>query len=249
MYSPPSPPGGPITAVATPLFDPRLTEKNTFVCDYLLVKKGDNVEERRILLQKDGRPMPDRETQLEERKYSVLRPLFAPLGLLARDRQPLFNFTLLQEEMVNKKKAYLIEAAPKSSDAAGIQNARIWVDAKTFQILQCEIEGIPLEGYEDILEECVRFNVEAFFTTTYVYQIERKGVLFPSRATIRVAYKDAQTSLKKLKTEMTYKKYKIFTVETEEQVKQGTSSRLLEPSGLNETFNIAFLEKPESLRG
>lgn len=214
--------GPPITSARTPLFDPKLTEKNSLVCDYLLVKKGEKIEERRILLQEDGRTMPDRETLLEEKKFSVLMPLFAPVQLLDRDRQPQFNYKLLKEEKVNKKKAYLMEAVLKSSEVAGIKSARIWVDVKTFQILQCEIEGVPLEGYEDILKDCVRFNIEPLFTTTYQYKIERKGVLFPFSTTIRVAYKGqkGQPKLTKLKTKLTYKKYKIFTVESDQVIKK-----------------------------
>lgn len=209
---------GPITTVMYPLFDPKLTEKNSYICDYLFVKKGDKIEERRILLQKDGRTMQDRGTLLEEKKYSFIMPLFAPIRLLDRNQQPEFSFMLVKEENVDRKKGYLIEATPKSSSAAIVQRAKIWVDVKTFQILQCEIEGVPLEGYEDILEECVRFNIEPLFNITHQYQIERKGVLFPFRSTIRVAYKGPQTKGKKLKTEISYKKYKIFTVETEEEI-------------------------------
>jgi TonB family protein len=238
VYSPPSPPGGPIVTASTPLFDPELTEKNSYVCDYLLVKKGDKLEERRILLQEDGRTMPDREKLLEEKKFSILRPLFAPIRLLDRDRQPLFIYTLIKEEKVNKKKAYLIEAVPKSTDVAGIQCGRIWVDVKTFQILQCEIEGVPFEGYEDILADCVRFNIEPLFTTTYLYHIERKGVLFPSRMDLRVVYKDPKTKLKKMKTEITYKKYKIFTVETEEEIREATSALLSGLSGLDDLYDL-----------
>ena len=238
IYSPPSPSGGPIVTASTPLFDPELTEKNSYVCDYLLVKKGDKLEERRILLQEDGRTMPDREKLLEEKKFSILRPLFAPIRLLDRDRQPLFIYMLIKEEKVKKKKAYLIEAVPKSSDVAGIKSGRIWVDVKTFQILQCEIEGVPFEGYEDILEDCVRFNIEPLFTTTYLYHIERKGVLFPSRMDLRVVYKDPKTKLKKMKTEITYKKYKIFTVETEEEIREATSALLSGLSGLDDLYDL-----------
>ncbi len=213
--------GPPITSARTPMFDSKLTEKNSFFCDYLFVKKGNKIEERRILLKKNGRTLPDRETLLEEKKFSVLMPLFAPVRLLDRDLQPQFNYKLLKEEKINKKKAYLIEIIPNSSDVAGIQCGRIWVDVKTFQILQCEIEGVPLEGYEDILEDCVRFNIEPLFTTAYQYRVERKGVLFPFSTTIRVVYKGQkhQPKLTKLKTKMTYQKYKIFTVETEQKIK------------------------------
>jgi len=231
----PSPAGRPtqILIASTPLFDPRLTEKKSYVCDYLLVKKGDKLEEQRILLQEDGRTMPDRERLLEEKKFFVLRPLFAPIRLLDRDRQPLFHYTLVKEEKVNNKKAYLIEAVPKSTDMAGIQCGRIWVDVENFQILQCEIEGVPFEGYDDILDDCIRYYVEPYFTTTYLYQVERKGVLFPSRAAIRVVYKGPKTKLKKMKTEITYKKYKIFTVETEEEIRQGASELLSRLLGSN----------------
>src|SRR4030067_2167276 len=231
----PRPAGRPtqILIASSPLFDPRLTEKKSYVCDYLLVKKGDKLEEQRILLQEDGRTMPDRERLLEEKKFFVLRPLFAPIRLLDRDRQLLFHYTLGKEEKVNNKKAYLIEAVPKSTDMAGIQCGRIWVDVENFQILQCEIEGVPFEGYDDILEDCIRFNIEPFFTTTYLYHIERKGVLFPSRVDLRVVYKDPKTKLKKMKTEITYKKYKIFTVETEEEIRQGASELLSRLLGSN----------------
>jgi periplasmic protein TonB len=223
-----------ILMASTPLFDPKLTEKKSYVCDYLLVKKRDKLEEQRILLQEDGRKLPDRETLLHEKKYSILSPLFAPIRLLDRDRQPMFNYMLIKEEKVNKRRAYLIEAVPKSIDAAGIQSGRIWVDVEDFQILQCEIEGVPFEGYDDILDDCIRYYVEPYFTTTYLYQIERKGVLFPSRAEIRVIYRTAtKTKLKKMKTETTYKKYKIFTVETEEEIKQATSDFFLSDSSIH----------------
>ena len=237
----PSPAGRPtqILMASTPLFDPRLTEKKSYVCDYLLVKKGEKLEEQRILLQEDGRTMPDRERLLEEKKFFVLRPLFAPIRLLDRDRQPLFNYTLIKEEKVNNKKAYLIEAVPKSADAAGIQYGRIWVDAENFQILQCEIEGVPFEGYDDILDDCIRYYAEPYFTTLFLYQIERKGVLFPSRAEIRVIYGTAtKTKLKKMKTEITYKKYKIFTVETEEEIREATSALPSGLSGLDDLYDL-----------
>lgn len=237
----PSPPGVPskIIMASTPLFDPELTKKNSYVCDYLLVKKGEKLEERRILLQEDGRKLPDRETLLEEKKFSILRPFFAPIRLLDRNRQPLFNYSIIKEEKVNNKKAYLIDAVPKSADAAGIQYGRLWVDVENFQILQCEIDGIPFEGYDDILEDCIHFYVEPFFTTTYLYQIERKGILYPSRAEIRVIYKTAnKTKLKKMKTEITYKKYKIFMVETEEEIREATSALLSGLLGLDDLYDL-----------
>jgi len=205
-----------------PFHDPKRTERNKYVCDYLLVKKGEKIEERRIILKENGRKVPDRQKLLEEKRFSTLIPLLAPVRLLEKDRQSLFDYRLLKRETVKGKKAYVIEALPKSGDAGGMEYGKIWVDQSNFQILKIEIESIPLEGYESILKEITRYGMKPKFTTTYLYQVEKKGILFPRSSTIRVGYpypgEAGAFYLKKIKTDVDYEKYRFFTVETEHQI-------------------------------
>jgi TonB family protein len=205
----------------TQIMDPSRTGRNAYTCDYQFIKKSDRIEERRILLKENGRKVTDRKKLLEEKRYSVLKPIFASLQVLDQDHQSLFNYKILEEEKVHGKKAFVIEAVPKSGDADGVRSAKVWVDKESFQILKSEIEGIPLEGYEDVLKDSVLLNIEPLFLTTHEYRVEKKGVLFPERTTVRVEYRGLYPGgrpVSKLKTDMTYRKFKFFTVETDHKI-------------------------------
>lgn len=204
-----------------PLFDSGKTEKKKYTCDYQFVKKGDKIIERRIILKENGRKMADRRKLLEETRFGILMPLFASVSLLERTRQPLFNYALLEGDKIKGKKAYVLEVVPKSENLGDIESARIWVDEKSFQILQSEIRGTPLVGYDDILEDSTRYNINPVFIRTYQFQFEKKGLLFPSHAEIRVTYLPfgyPQTKTTKQKIILNYEKYRFFTVETEHKI-------------------------------
>jgi TonB family protein len=207
-----------------PIRDLRRTERNEYVCDYLLVKKGDRIEDKRILLEENGRKVPGRDRFLEEKRFSALMPLLVPDRLLGRDRQSLFAYRILKEERIKGKKAYVIEALPRSGDAGGIEYGKIWVEKRTYQVLKAEVEGVPLEGYENVLVETAEHNMKPRFTTTYLYRVEKNGLMFPSQIDIKVGYpypgSSARSYLKKIRTDVEYDKYKFFTVKTETEVKK-----------------------------
>jgi TonB family protein len=207
------------------LWDPWGTEKNQYVCDYQLIRKGDLIKEQRIVLEENGRRITDQKKLLEEKRFSMLRPLFAAARLLSKDRQSLFNYRILEEERVQGKEAYVIEAVPKFKDVGELEYAKIWVDKMNFQINKTEIEGVPIEGYEKILKEATQLNIKPEFKITHHYQIEKKGILFSSSSKVRIAYpplKPMQRFLHRmrLKIDMTYDKFKFFTVETEHEIKK-----------------------------
>jgi TonB family protein len=206
--------------VFLPFRDHRSTERNRYVCDFQLIKKNETIEERRILLEDNGRKFPDRSRLLEEKRFSVIRPLFALINIFAQNRQSLFAYTLLDEKNVDGVLAYIVEAVPKSGNENGINKARIWVDQKSFRIHKCEIEGIPLEGFERLLDEITQFNLSPMFVTTHSYRVEKNGILFPSRSIVRVDYPVSTTGkLLKQKIEMNYDRYRFFSVETEARIK------------------------------
>lgn len=198
------------------------TEKNEYRCDYLLVKKADRIEDRRIILAENGRPMPDRTKLLEERRLSTLLPFLAPVRLLGRDRQPQFNYRLLKEDRLKGQPVYLIEATPRSGDPGGIERARIWLDRDDCRVFKIETAGVPLEGYERVLEEIIGYNLKPRFITTYAYFLEKKGLAFPTSAEIRVDYPGGLSTdqyVEKIRTSVRYDHYKFFTVETASAIK------------------------------
>lgn len=207
-----------------PQWDRQRTEKYDYTCDYLFVKKGGSVEERRIVLKDNGRKVPDRSKLLEEKRFTALNPLMASIQILDRERQPLFNFRIIGTGKAQGRKAYVIEAIPKSGNTWGVEYAKIWIDQQGYQVLRNEIRGVPLEGYDDVLKDTTQFNIKPVLTTTHTYQVEKNGVFFPARTTIRVDYPEPATwfarTTPKLKIDMAYDKYKFFIVETETGIKK-----------------------------
>ncbi len=204
------------------IMNARNIERVTYSCDYQLFRKEDAIEERRIVLKDNGRKITDRVELLEEKRYSALSPIASALAIIGKDRQFLFQYRILKEERIYGNNAVLIEALPRSGDEDGIRSARIWVNKADFQILKIEIEGIPLDGYDDVLSEAVLLNITPPFLRTYEFRIERKGMLFPERTTVQVEYPSLTRGRRetKSKIELTYKDFKFFTVDTGYDIKK-----------------------------
>ena len=205
---------------AIQIMDPKRTVRNDFLCDYLIVKKAGIIEERRIILKENGQKNADRSKLLNEKRFSGLSALFAPLRVLSKDQQGRFNFRIIDEERVHGKDAYVIEATPKPEHEDAIWTAKFWIDKKSYQTLKSEVEGVPIDAYEEVLDDCVNLNIRPIFVTTHEYGTEKNGIMYPSRSKVHTAYPgiDNRGSIEKLGISLTYDKYKFFTVETEHKI-------------------------------
>ena len=190
-------------------------ERNQYLSDYLLVKKDQEIKEKRVLLKENSRQVPAQKEYLKNPRFSGLKPFLAPGQVLGKERQELFSFSIIKD----KGNFYEIEAVPVSRYAGGIEYSRIWIDKQNFQVLKMEIKGIPLEGYNEVLEETTEQNVKPEFITTYSYKMEKSGLLFPDQVKVLVRYPmhpDETTFYKtKIKTNINYDDYQVFTVKTE----------------------------------
>lgn len=202
------------------VIEPDRTEKNQYVSDYQLIRKDGQVQERRIVLKKNGRDTSGQKEYLENSHYSVLMPIFAVMQLLSGERQTQFNYRLLPEDTTAGIEAYIIEAMPKLGTAGNVERARIWVAKRGYQILMVEIEGVPLAGYDDVFQDAAALLIKPSATITNFFQAGKNGIMFPSRVMVDVRYpanlQDAFVT--KLKIDMNYDKYKFFAVETEHQI-------------------------------
>lgn len=202
------------------IIDPKRTLRNKFLSDYQIIKKVDSIKEQRIILKINGQKIKEEKNLLEETRFSGLSSLFAPIRVLAKDQQSKFDYRIIKEEKVHGKRTYMIEALPKFGNENEIWSARIWVDKKSFQIRKCEIEGIPIDGYEDVLNDCAILNIKPKFVIIHEYRTEKNKILFPSRSKLRVTYPgiDFRGDITKINMNLTYDKYKFFTVETDHKV-------------------------------
>ena len=205
--------------------DPSRTERNTYKCDYMLVRTESKPEEQRLVLTEKGSSTNAPGTFLKEDKYIAIAPLFASIRLLGKDRQNLFNYRLLGKKKINGIQTSVIEALPKSGNADGVEFGKLWVDPQDGHILRSEIHGVPLKGFEDVLEETTRLNVKPDFVAIHDYEVEKNNLLFPSRSKIHVTYPSGRTDhptwpSPKIKAVITYDQYKFFMVSTDVKIKK-----------------------------
>jgi hypothetical protein len=148
----------------------------------------------------------------------------AAIELMGRERQPLFNYRVISRDVIRGRNAAILEAVPRSGNSRGIEYAKIWVDTENFQILRSEVQGVPIEGYDDVLKDSIQFRVRPYLLTTHTYDFEKNGIRFPGQSVIRVEYPRRGEFTKdralKLKIDMRYDKYQFFSVTTDGEVKK-----------------------------
>jgi len=201
--------------------NPYETKTNRFICDYQMIKKGERIEERRILMKENGKSVESAHKSLDDKQYAVLRPLFAPLAVLTVDRQKSYDFRFTGDETIESKPAAVIEAIAKPGAVTGTPAAKIWIDRVSFRILQCETQGLPVEGYGSVFEEASKIGISPVSTMTTTFGEAKNGVLFPTRVSLRIDYPVNVWGIgkrAKVETDIRYDKYKFFTVDTENKI-------------------------------
>lgn len=194
-------------------------ERNTYVYDYQLVKKGEKIEERRTLLEENGEKKNEKNAPLKTKRFYSKKSVFGPVGLLSREWHELYNYKILGKKSIKGREAFVIEAKPKKKIEDKPNYGKIWVDTEDFSILKIEIKQESLAGYEKLKEELKdikKMGIKPVITIIHEYGIEKNGIRFPSKTTFKEDYVGVNIRrAKKSRLTVTYDDYKFFTVETE----------------------------------
>lgn len=207
------------------------TKTRTFVYDYQIVKKNDDVSEKRTLLEENGRRRYEENAELSTLKFSARNLVYGPVGFLSRYWQSHFVYEIVGEEEVAGKRAVIVRAVPNAQREENNNLGRVWVDAATYRILRIELEPQDLQGSEVNLDDKAAEGNAIFLgrqdspaavqyhrqlTWTIDFGEEKNGVQFPSRQVIREWYV-SNMGFRIIKREVAfdYSGYKYFTVEVE----------------------------------
>ena len=191
-------------------------EKNSYIYDYQLVRKGSQKIERRILVKKNGKKMHIENAPPMTSAFRVTNVLFGPVSLLGPARQSRYEFRIIGEEKVEGQNSYILETSPRFVEDQHHCFGRIWVKEDDSSILKIEWDQRSLGGYNLVEDIAKKYNAEPRVTSITEYGLEKNGIRFPSRDTSEEAY-IMQNGKKFVRSTTTilYKDYKFFTVETE----------------------------------
>lgn len=196
------------------------TERHTYIYDYQLIREKGEIEEKRILMEKDRKQAGFEDVPRGTMPSYSLKSILIPVQLLGIEQRSKFSFRLAEDDKIRGKPAYVLEASLRPGHTGNIKKGRIWVDKSDFRVLRAEIETVFVEGFEQVIAECNRYYLRPHFKSTHDYGIEKNGLLFPDRSEIRCEYSGFLRTKKDLKSEVeiTYQDYKFFTVETDHEV-------------------------------
>jgi len=197
---------------------------NKYLYDYQLVKKGSDVKERRILLEKNGKRFHEENALLETLAFRHQHVLLRTVDLFAEFGNTLNDYRQIGEETLYGEEAIVIEAVPKNAYERrflyGVDpsylSGKIWVKKKDFSILKILWNPIVIRDFQNIEEIARRYKSEPRISIISEYQFEKNGIRFPSRLSVEEAYiNKAGLKFVRSKTDVVYKDYKYFIVQTE----------------------------------
>jgi len=202
-------------------------EKNLYVYDYQLIKKGNKIDESRTLLRENGKKKDEKNAPLKTKHFYSKRAVFGPIGLLSRKQQKKYDYRIVGSGRVLGRKAVVIEAVPKEPDPENPNFGKIWLDENDFSVLRIDVAQESLAGMSNTKTWDIRRDV----FVSHFYDFEKNGIRFPSRTVFEEDYRAARvesvprlpkhtkerSSLKWAKVEIDYSRYKFFTVDWDVQ--------------------------------
>ena len=156
--------------------------RNTFVYEYQLIQEGKSINERRILLKKNGQQRRTEDAQLETSLYQYNKLIFGPIGFLDKFWQDYFDYKIVKEETYNGQPVVVIEAIPLRQLKSNFICGQIWVNAQDYGILKIQWEPkFFLNNFQRAVEDAKWHNARLQLDFISEFNKERNGIRFPSR--------------------------------------------------------------------
>ena len=190
-------------------------ERNKYIYDYQLIRLGNTIEERRILLKENGQKKNIVDAQLQTKRFHHKHILFGPIGLLGKKQQKNYEYKILKEVIYKKEKALILEVTPKFPEESDALYGKIWIRKKDFAILKIEWQQESLENFEGIEKIAAEFKAKPEVSFVSEYEFEENQIRFPNKYTVREVYilpKGTRYTYSEITVD--YDNYKFFTVGT-----------------------------------
>jgi len=201
------------------LIQTKIPHKNEWLYDYQLIRRGGEVEEKRTLLQENGKEKREENAALKTSRVWYKNVIMGPVGLLSSAAQQTHTYKVLDEETLEGAPVVIIEVKPIADLSPGLYG-KAWVRRSDSAILKIEWTPESVGNYEKVVEFAEQIGARPSVTFYSEYAFEKNGIRFPSSYGMTEAYIVPNVG-RLLRSRMTvdYKDYKFFTVETDVTIK------------------------------
>ena len=198
------------------------TAKNVYVYDYQLYRKGNDVKERRTLIEENRKKKHEENAPLKTQAFEHENVVLGPIGLLSSHWQTFHDYRIIKEEKFKGDKTVILEAVLKPEYTFHHLSGKIWVRKSDFCILKIQWFQHSIRGYEHVQKTAEELKAEPRLTLVAEYDYEKNGIRFPSKYSLDEVYViRGRGRYRRSKTVVLYDDYKFFTVETEHAIKKG----------------------------
>jgi protein TonB len=195
-------------------------ERNRFINEYQITSQNSLVTELRTAVKP---PSNDRISPFGRKPLSFPIPTNVPTRLLAPGFRNEFIYSIGEDEKILGKNCQVIEIKSRKKRGVQFSCATIWIERNSARVVQAEVECGSSAIDKRVLTECHQYHLVPHMRVTYEYDIDKKGILFPSRSDVVLDYSQlgrTNTRDTKMKLDIRYDKYRFFTVETDSQIKE-----------------------------
>jgi len=195
---------------------PRRRVKNTYVYDFQFIRRDNQINETRTLLEENGKKKSEKDDSLKTQRFIFKNVVLGPVGILGKRWQPHHDYTIIGEDEVNGLPAIILNAVPKPGHNMDFLFGKVWIDKKNFNILRVEWSPQRIGNFATFERRGLKYKSEPSITLISEFLVEKNGIRFPNYFFIEEAYIDQKgKKFIRSKTEVTYKEFKFFTVEVE----------------------------------
>ena len=214
-------PNGVIIAEPKPLLrgvmDARGGERfREWIYDYLLIRRSGGFQESRILLEENGKAKRVENARLDTARFEHSNVILGPVGLFGEDAQRIHSYRVIKEMDMEGEPAVIIDVRPAGENPSSLFG-KAWIRIRDGAVLKIEWAPTSMGNYLKIEQFARELGARPKLMFSSEYAFEKNGLRFPSVSGVVESYIGFPGAGKMTfsKTDVLYKDYKFFLVQTE----------------------------------
>jgi hypothetical protein len=157
------------------------------------------------------------------KNFLTEKPVFSPVTLLARERQALYEYRLVEFADFKGVICAVVEVLPRSKDDARFVYGQVWISTVDRSVLKVRANPRSIAGYSRLEILARQLMAKLFLNLEIEFGVVHQGMRFPNRVVLSELYKGGPLVTRRmgakgwerLRTEYTYRDYRFFTVDTQ----------------------------------
>lgn len=196
---------------------------------YRLIKQGNKINEEREWVSSHDNVKVDRDKVASPRAFFARKAVFAPVTLLDKDRQSLYDYTFLRHDSWQNRRAAVIEVVPKANTGMPLAvYGDVWIDTLDFSVLKIEAHPQSIGLYKELKKLAKKLRTRLILTLETEFGELNNGIRFPTLISSLEKYKGGriisghkgQIGWERTRTVFKYKHYRFFNVEMDVSVQK-----------------------------